>query len=417
MFEDHFSMGIISRAIEEKIVDVNPIDLRDYTTDRSRTTDDYQFGGGQGLVMKPAPLFKAVNDIKEKNPGTRVVLMDPRGKKFDQRQARRLAEYDNITLVCGRYEGFDERFVELCVDESISIGDFILTGGEIAAMTVIDSVVRLHPGVLGDENSPLEESHENGLLEYPHYTRPASFEGLDVPEVLTSGHHAKIDQWRRERSLETTALNRPDMLAGAKLSENDRKFLYDFYKEKRANRKVYVALMHYPMKDKQKDIVSTALTNMDLHDISRSCTTYGVQKYYIVTPLQAQREIGERVLKHWREGYGSKYNANRKQAFSVTDIRESLLEVIDDIHRADEKNPVIVATTARPSRSTVGYQDIAAISDERPILLLFGTGWGFTEDIFQLADHVLDPIETHTGFNHLSVRSAVAIILDRINRF
>jgi len=413
MFRDPFSLGVLSKAVESGFFRINPVDIRDYTTDKHRTTDDYQYGGGQGLVMKVEPIHRAVQDIKQKQGGTRVILMDPRGKRFTQDDAERLKEYDSLTFVCGRYEGVDERVVDLVVDESLSLGDFVLTGGEFASMVMIDSIARLLPGVLGDENSPLEESHQSGLLEHPHYSKPREYEGLEVPEILFTGHHANIDKWRREQSLLRTYQNRRDMLKTAKISDEDKKYLDTLGGKK----KIYVALLHYPMKDKEKENVATSITNMDLHDISRSCTTYDVKNYYVVTPLDAQREIASRVIKHWLEGYGATYNVNRKQAFGGTKLKEGLLDVIADIEENEGERPVVVATTARDSRANIGFQEMSELSEEKPCLIIFGTGWGFTEDVFKMSDRVLKPIEGAGNFNHLSVRSAVAIILDRIYRF
>lgn len=412
MFRDPFSLGVLSKAVDSGFFRINPVDVRDYTTDKHRTTDDYQYGGGQGLVMKVEPIHRAVQDIKEKQGGTRVILMDPRGKRFTQDDAERLKEYDSLTFVCGRYEGVDERVVDLVVDESLSLGDFVLTGGEFASMVMIDSIARLLPGVLGDENSPLEESHQSGLLEHPHYSKPREYEGHAVPEILFSGHHANIEKWRREQSLLRTRDSRRDMLKSANLTDEDKKFL-----DTLGGKKIYVALLHYPMKDKEKENVATSITNMDLHDISRSCTTYDVKKYYVVTPLDAQREIASRVIKHWLEGYGATYNKNRKQAFGGTELMEGLLDVIADIEKKEGERPVVIATTARDSRANIGFDEVSELSEDKPCLIIFGTGWGFTEDVFKMSDRVLKPIEGAGNFNHLSVRSAVAIILDRIYRF
>lgn len=413
MFSAPFSMGVLSKAIESGFFSINPVDIRSYTTDKHRLTDDYQYGGGQGLVMKPEPIVSGVRDIKQKDGDTHVILMDPRGKKFTQRDAERLREYDSLTFICGRYEGVDERVVGLAVDESLSLGDFVLTGGEFAAMTMIDSIARLLPGVLGDENSPLDDSHTSGLLEYPHYTRPQEYEGMTVPDILLSGHHAQIEKWRRERSLEITAKNRPDMLRNVQLSDEDKKMLDSCVPKK----KIYVALLHYPMRDKEKTNVATSITNMDLHDISRSCTTYSVKNYFVVTPLKAQRDIASKVMDHWLTGYGATYNVNRKEAFERTRLSDSLLDVISEIEAKEGERPVVIATTARHSRADITFEETARLSENKPCLIIFGTGWGFTEDVFKMSDKVLRPIEGVGEFNHLSVRSAVAIILDRIHSF
>lgn len=415
MIDAVFKQGVISKAIDKGIVSINSVNIRDYAEGRHLVTDDYQYGGGAGLVMKVEPIYEAVLALKEKSD-TFVVLLDPRGKKFDQKVAEHMASnYDNITFICGRYEGVDERVRELVVDMELSLGDFILTGGEFAAITVIDSIARLVPGVLGDEASADEESFTTGMLEYPHYTRPVEYKGLSVPEVLMNGNHSEIEKWRMEKAIEITRKNRPDLLNVKELDIETRKKICAEQKRGLSKKlKLNVALMHYPMKDKQGDTVATAITNLDLHDISRSCRTYSVENYYVVTPIVAQREIASRVINHWMDGFGSTYNPNRMEAFSHTMLMDSLSEAVLDIEKRHKKRPLIVATTARPDRATITAKHLGVISEEQPVLIIFGTGWGFADEVLETADYILEPIEGVGEFNHLSVRSAVAILLDRI---
>lgn len=415
MIDAVFKQGVISKAIDKGIVSINSVNIRDYAEGRHLVTDDYQYGGGAGLVMKVEPIYEAVSALKEKSD-TFVVLLDPRGKKFDQKVAEHMASnYDNITFICGRYEGVDERVRELVVDMELSLGDFILTGGEFAAITVIDSITRLVPGVLGDEASADEESFTTGMLEYPHYTRPVEYKGLSVPEVLMNGNHSEIEKWRMEKAIEITRKNRPDLLNIKELDIETRKKICAEQKRGLSKKlKLNVALMHYPMKDKQGDTVATAITNLDLHDISRSCRTYSVENYYVVTPIVAQREIASRVINHWMDGFGSTYNPNRMEAFSHTMLMDSLSEAVLDIEKRHKKRPLIVATTARPDRATITAKHLGVISEEQPVLIIFGTGWGFADEVLETADYILEPIEGVGEFNHLSVRSAVAILLDRI---
>lgn len=203
IFDSYFSESIIKRAQGGGFVDIETINLRDYTTDNHKTVDDTPYGGGAGMVMKVEPIFKAVSDIKnkDKKDKTRVIIFSAKGKRYTQRDAKRLAEYDNLILICGRYEGVDERVIEHIADEEISIGDFVLTGGEIPAMVVVDSITRLVPGVLGNSESIVTESHsEDKYLEYSQYTKPEDFLGWKVPEVLLSGNHKKISVWRENNS-------------------------------------------------------------------------------------------------------------------------------------------------------------------------------------------------------------------------
>lgn len=207
------SESIIGRAQDNGQVGIAVHDLRDWTTDRHRQVDDEPYGGGPGMVMKPEPFFAAVRDLREDSPGARVLLMTPQGRPFAQATAQRLAQEPHLILLCGHYEGIDQRVIDGLVDEEISIGDYVLTNGALAANVVVDALVRLLPGVLGDDQSAEVESFSDARrLEAPHYTRPAEFEGMAVPEVLLSGHHGRIEDWRREKALERTRLNRPDLL-------------------------------------------------------------------------------------------------------------------------------------------------------------------------------------------------------------
>lgn len=222
MFEGPMSASIIGRARKNGILDFKAHDLRDWTHDRHRSTDDEIYGGGAGLLMTCPPIFEAVEAISAKGPKPHTIFFTPTGEPFDQRIAQELSRRPRLLMVCGRYEGIDERAYSLA-DQCLSLGDYILTGGELAAMVVTDAVCRLLPGALGDESSAVEESFAEGLLEFPQYTRPASFRGMDVPDVLLSGDHGAIAAWRRRAAIEKTARLRPDMIAGAELSEEERR--------------------------------------------------------------------------------------------------------------------------------------------------------------------------------------------------
>ncbi len=208
-FKGPFAHGIAAKAIEAKLIDIKIHDLRNWTSDRHRTVDDRPFGGGEGMLLKPQPIFEAVESI---NP-TRTILLSAQGKRFDQAAARRLAGYPEVLLICGRYEGVDERVAEHLADEELSVGDFVLSGGELAAAMMVDCIARLAPGVLGNLDSTIHESFsEPGLLDCPQYTRPADFRGWKVPDVLTGGNHEEIRRWRERAAREKTARNRPDLL-------------------------------------------------------------------------------------------------------------------------------------------------------------------------------------------------------------
>ena len=213
-FQGPFQHGVVAKAKEAGLIQIELHDLRNWTHDRHRTVDDRPFGGGEGMLLKPGPIFEAVESIwPERSPDQRLVLLSAQGKRFDQETARRFSQYKELFLICGRYEGVDERVVEHLADEELSIGDFVLSGGELATALVIDAVARLLPGVLGNEDSTVWESFsEPGLLDCPQYTRPSDFRGWEVPEVLLSGNHEEIRRWRRQAAREKTARNRPDLL-------------------------------------------------------------------------------------------------------------------------------------------------------------------------------------------------------------
>lgn len=233
VFEPYLQTSILQRARQRGLLEVHLHNIRDWTQDKHHVTDDEPYGGGGGMVMKPEPVFAAVEGVLGAPPVCPVILLDPQGRLFTQKVAQELALQPRLALLCGRYEGVDERIRQRLVTDEISIGDYVLTGGELPALVVIDAVARLAPGALGDPEGAWDDSHASGLLEYPHYTRPAEFRGWRVPEVLVSGDHARVARWRREQSLLRTWQRRPDLLEKAELSEMDRKFLESLEKERR----------------------------------------------------------------------------------------------------------------------------------------------------------------------------------------
>jgi len=236
VFPPYLESSILQRARQRGLIEVRVHNIRDFTHDRHHTTDDTPYGGGGGMVMKPEPVFEAVESVLGRAsvllqpPPIPIILLTPQGRVFTQRVAEELAHHERIALLCGRYEGVDERIREHLVTDEISIGDYVLTGGELPALVVIDAVSRLLSGVLGDPTGAEDDSHSMGLLEYPHYTRPPEFRGWKVPEILLSGDHAKIEKWRRGQALTRTVHKRPDMLENAELSELDKKFIHGLKK-------------------------------------------------------------------------------------------------------------------------------------------------------------------------------------------
>lgn len=231
IFNEVFDFGIVRRAVEGGLIEIQIHDLRNYTHDRHRQVDDRPFGGGAGMVMKPEPLFRAVEAVTKGVPDVNVALLSPQGRLFSQRVAEEYSQKPHVVLICGRYEGVDERVVENLITDELSIGDYVLSGGEIPAMVVVDAVTRLIPGVLGCEESAQRESFSRGLLDYPHYTRPAEYGELKTPDVLLSGNHAEIELWRRRKSIEKTLRKRPDLIYNRALSDDERQEIEEILKE------------------------------------------------------------------------------------------------------------------------------------------------------------------------------------------
>ncbi len=226
MVEAGLSASIVGRAAKKGCIRIETVNIRDFSLDRHKKVDDYPYGGGAGMVMQAQPIYDAWRFVKEKAGAVaRTVYLTPQGRTFTQAEAKTLADGENLILLCGHYEGVDERVIDEIVTDQISIGDFVLTGGELPAMVLVDAIARMVPGVLSNETSADSETFEDGLLEYPQYSRPATWMGRDVPEILLSGDHASVDRWRHEQSLQRTMARRPDLLARAKLSAEDRSFL------------------------------------------------------------------------------------------------------------------------------------------------------------------------------------------------
>lgn len=234
MIQNGLNTSITGRAIAQGRISLKAVDIRDYSTDKYRHVDDYPYGGGAGMVMQPGPIFDCYMDlIKDMGEKPRVIYTTPQGRVFSQEAAQELSEEEDLIFLCGHYEGVDERILEEIVTDNFSIGDYVLTGGELPAMVMIDAISRLVPGVLSNETSAQYESFQDGLLEYPQYTRPEEFHGKKVPQVLLSGHHANIERWRRERSLERTWQRRPELLKDAVLDKKDVEFLKSLSKDKK----------------------------------------------------------------------------------------------------------------------------------------------------------------------------------------
>jgi tRNA (guanine37-N1)-methyltransferase len=297
------------------------------------------------------------------------------------------------------------------IDEEISIGDYVLSGGELAALVVIDAVARLVPGVLGEPASADDESFSAGLLEYPQYTRPQALDGRTVPTVLQSGNHAAIAAWRRQQSIERTARRRPDLFRQFRPTKADRKLSPPL------QARTHIALVHHPVVDRTGAVITTSLTNFDIHDIARSAMTYGLGGYHIVTPVTVHRDKAAHIATLWM---GDEQGEHRAQALRLIRTADSIDMVVSELTTHYGQPPRIVATSARndsfagAARGSSAQLVAEASLDPAPLLLLLGTGWGLAEALIPSVSQVLAPIEGDSSWNHLSVRSAAAVILDRL---
>ena len=393
-------------------------DPRDFSTSKHRHVDDRPYGGGPGMVMQGEPLAGALRAIE--NPG-RILLMAPGGRPFTQALARQLAEEQDLTIVCGRYEGIDARLLDIFPIEPVSVGDVVLNGGETAALAVVEAVSRLMPGFMGKEESGEDESFSNGLLEYPHYTRPETLEGRPVPQVLLGGDHARIAQWRRRQSVKTTLHMRPDLLDTAPLTGEDVQTLAEIPRE-RPGRNLSFCLIHYPVVLGEKKSGASSLTNLDIHDIARISRSYEMGSFHVVSPLQDQLRVLDEILRHWTQGPGGSGNADRAQALGLVCPAASLDEAVAHMTARHGVRPRLVASSAvwpgkgkKQARTEplMTPQQVLQWCSQGPVMLCLGTARGLAPEVLEQCNGLLRPVR-FLGYNHLSVRSAAAILADRI---
>lgn len=426
LIEGAFVAGVVGRGRDAGCIVVTTVNPREFTTDKHRTVDDTPYGGGPGMVMKAEPLLAAIDAASRhvEAPVHRIALT-PSGRPLTQQRVRELAALPHLVLVCGRYEGIDQRVLDTAIDEELSIGDYVLSGGELGALVIIDAVARLVPGVLGEPESATDESFAGALLEYPQYTRPIQIPTsrglLGVPAILSSGNHAAIADWRRQQAMQRTAQRRPELWAQHRSDKHDRKLLKGLPALDIAAR-CYVALVQDPVSNRAGLEAATAQTTLDLHDIGRTTTTYGLAGFYVVTPNESQRDQVEQIAIHWRE---TMVGAQRTKALAAVRVAADVAGAVASITAATGQAPLVVATSANPTQF-VGVQPVASsdllqqlataapAAAMQPVLLVFGTSGGLVADQLPRIDLLLRPIEGAPDWNHLSVRSAVAITLDRL---
>jgi len=401
LMSNYLNASILGRAIAGGKLEVEVIDLRNFADGDYRQIDDYCYGSG-GMMLMPEPLARALKSVSGDTKPF-IVFPSPQGTVLYQELVEELSRKEHIVIVCGHYEGIDERFTQKYVDLEISLGDFVLTGGEMPAMAIIDAVARLIPQVVGSTSSVENDSFYDGMLDTPHYTRPAVWQDKEVPEILLGGNAPAIEKWRKRNSVERTLKRRPDIVGRAGLTPW-------------LSGGSYVMELHYPVLDRQGEKSSTAITGMDIHDIARACRTYGIKKYLLVTPIAGQREMVRRIITHWTEGWGAQHNPDRAEAFKRVKIFASYEKALAWVCEKEKCEPYTIATTARNTACAKHWLTLKREILEKELrpVFIFGTGWGLHKDILDTANAVMTPIEGgDDDWNHLSVRSAVSITLDR----
>lgn len=409
-YDSPLSVGLLARARENGIVSFDFHNPRAFSEDRHHHVDDSPYGGGVGMVMQVGPLARCLSSIEEKG---RLLFLTPVGERLSQEKIADYARESHLTILCGRYEGIDERVGSLFPLEPISLTDAVLNSGDSAALCLIEAVSRLQKGFMGKESSGYEESFTKSLLEYPHYTRPDVFGDHSVPEVLLSGNHKRIEEWRHQKRLERTLRYREDLLEKALLTGEDLSLIREIPHE-RVGRNLSFCLVHHPVRIEGKSGTS-ALTNLDIHDIARISASYGLGNFYVVTPLHDQKMLLHSILEHWIAGRAAQTHPDRAEALRKVSVFDSLDEVIEDLATKTGMRPLVCASSARTKRKRE-FASCAQIREQleaRSVLILLGTAQGLADEAIAKCDTVLRPLR-FMGYNHLSVRSAAAIIADRI---
>lgn len=417
LYEAFLETSLLSHAQQKNLVSFGLHSLFDFSKAGSRI-DSPSFGHGAGMVIKPEIVDKAIEDIESKHGKAYKIFFSPHGTKLNQDVLHKVynridqaqKENKHILLIPARYEGMDSRVEQFYADEILSLGDMVLMGGDLPAMAFIESFLRLIPGVVGKQESVENDSFTGAFVDFPEYTKPVVWKGLEVPEVIRSGDHAKMDAWRQEESAKRTLSNHFDWLRSHVKSKHDKSLVKRFLQSH------YVILMHDNVMLEDDKVGTSSVTSLDIHDIARSAFSFGLKGYYIVTPLADQQKIVDTLLGFWRSDRGEHYNKNRKKALEIVKLVSSIDEAIEDIISKEQNNPILLGTAAKEHehKSFISYNDQETVwTHKKPVVFILGTARGLSNDIINRCDYLLEPIEGFTDFNHLSVRSAAAIIFDR----
>ncbi|MCB9493162.1 MAG: tRNA (guanosine(37)-N1)-methyltransferase TrmD [Epsilonproteobacteria bacterium] len=427
LHESFINTSLVARAVDAGIVKFNLLKLSQFCPVKERI-DEPTCGPGPGMIIKPELLQLAIDHAQDEHgPGFKI-FFSPQGQRLDQHMLQKFAEKitpqdtsktletmaqnpdGHLILVCARYEGIDARVEQEYADASISIGDYVLMGGDLPAQVLLEGLLRLIPGVVGNEQSVEQESFKGPFLDHPHYGLPVEWKGKRIPDIVRSGNHEKINQWRQEQACKKTLLTRFDWLRTQSLTDAQT----DLCKQQIPNH--YVALLHSQIRLKDNESGHTSIASLDIHDGARSCATYGIENYFVVSCLKDQQKILQTFLQFWHSEEGKKYNKSRYDAVAKLIPSPNLDHVIETIRQKEGQSPLIISTSAKyhGHGQVIDYHSQGTVwQHNRPVLILFGTGLGLADEVLEQSDFLLTPVAGMSNYRHLSVRAAIAIVLDR----
>jgi len=413
LYKPFLETSLIKRAQEQKLVQFDLADFFSFVAPKERI-DAPTFGHGAGMLLRPEVVEKAIDSKEQAHGKAYKIFFSPHGKKLDQTLlhdiASKATHAGHLMMIPARYEGMDARVEKHYADQIVSVGDFVLMGGDVAAMTLLEGLLRLIPGVVGKNESVQHDSFSGPFVDYPEYTMPVIWQGVQVPDVVRSGNHAEIAKWRLQQAIQRSIEGHFEWLRSRPLDPQQKALVH------KAIPGHYVVLMHNEIALEEGRVGNTSVTSIDIHDIARSAKTYGIRQYFIVTELLDQQKIVRKLLDFWQTGGGVEYNASRHQAVRQVELKDSLEAAIASIEHKEGARPLVIATSARPVAHVkqITFHDQGIVwAQKRPVVLIFGTGKGLSQQVLDRCDYLLVPVEGLTEYNHLSVRSAVAIILDR----
>lgn len=413
LYEPFLRTSLIARARENGLADISVRSLFEFCSPKERV-DAPTFGHGAGMVLRPDVIERAVIAQEQQGGSSLKVFFSPQGKKLDQEGLKVLYEKfqqaHHVMLLPARYEGMDARIEEQYADEIISIGDFVLMGGDIPAMALLEGLLRFVPGVVGKQESVERDSFSGSFVDYPEYTEPVVWHDKEVPAVVRSGNHKALDEWRQDTAAKNTVLSHFQWLRSHVANERDVRRAQKFIPPH------YAVIMHSEVMMPDGRVGESSVTSLDIHDIARSAKTYGLVGYFVVTPLVDQQKIAHKLLEFWHSGVGVTYNPSRHEAVSLVRCVSLLDEAIAYIEEKEGKKPLLLATSAQEyvGIPSISYQDQQEVwSHERPVLFVFGTAKGLAPQVMERCDYFLPPVRGFSQYNHLSVRTAAGIIFDR----